>query len=123
MWYLEKVGASSTRVNLTVNAGDIVENEVLPAAVYESISGARTVWQSPAMKKQFSIPELVFTSATEVERFRNLVKSGAKLTFVTNYGRTYTVRAIGTIQVKLLDTPDQATKPQFRVPGLQLVEV
>lgn len=114
-WYLERTGASGTRVNLTPVAGDIQLSRKQLTVTKDALNGSRRVWKAPASPVDVTIPELAFTTASDVALLEGLVTGAGPLTLGTDYGTTYPVQAVGGMQTRILDTPDRATKAEYRV--------
>ena len=125
-WYLERVGAPATRVELFAIASDVTIEEELPGSPLDDDEGNRIVWNGRAKKQTFpELPVFAFDGLdgkAELQRLRALWKSGAKLTLGDDLGDTYTVRAVGKLRRTLLDTYDRVNDPHYEV-TIELVEV
>lgn len=121
-WTLERQGSAASRVPLTPVAGDITLEVVQPTGVFDTLDGNRVVWNGPRQPVNIDVPELWYESKADVDRLVNLVTTGQKLLLADDMGFTYTVRAVGGVRWRILDTAGRATAPKFLV-TLELVGV
>ena len=111
MWTLvEPVSGLSATV--VPNAGDIkvVEDQVT-AVTYPMNGGSPYVTDSPRRARTVTVPELVCMTTAEVEQLRLLRSLGRRMLLTDDTGEVWPVRFVGGVTVRVLDTPDRATKP------------
>lgn len=123
MWSIERTGAPASRVNLLVTEGDIEVEFTQGTGVFEALDGSRTVWSSPRRPANVRVPDLWFSSRTELSRLEQLCTSGAKLTLRADTGQQWTVRAVGGFRYRILDTAGRSGTSAVFLATIELIGV
>lgn len=115
VWYLERQGASSTRVILPALSQDWTPVEEQRSDEQQFLDGSSSLWKAPPSPVSPEIPLLHFTDEVELGRLKKLCQGVGPLTLCTDGGYLYTVAHVGDWRPVALAKATQSSPQRWEI--------
>ncbi len=125
-------GLYKSPILLPVTRGTVKITRPQDTKNYNTLGGTTIAVRGPFSQPHFEFPDLFFSDMQEMEYFLNMVAISNKVLILYHpsvdpwdppNSVSYPVVADKFPDIEMVDTPDQVTKPRYRVTGLKFVAV